>query len=317
MVPVAHAGDGGGSIRIPANHCGLFGLKPSRGRVSLGPEESESWAGLVARHVVARSVRDSAAVLDQIQGYMPGDYYSAPEPKGPYASEVGRDPGKLRIGVRTTAASGLAETLPECVAATEDAAKLLESLGHTVEVASPAALDEPGLLELFTAVLMSSLMADFKHIEQIAGRPITENDVEPSTWLYAAMAPSITGGDYVIALHHAHSWVRRVASWWFDDGYDLLLTPTCCEPPPEIGDVFDRPDEPSRAAARALPFAAHTAPFNVTGQPAMSVPTYMSGGLPIGVQLVGAPNREDVLFRVAAQLEAARPWAESRPPVHA
>jgi amidase len=263
-------------------------------------------------------VRDSAAILDAIAGYMPGDFYTAPAPARAYRTEVGTDPGKLRIGLRTHAAANLAATDDECVAAAEDAARLLESLGHTVEIASPAALDEPGLLELFTAVLMSSLAADFKHIEQIVGRPITENDVEPSTWLYASMAPTVTGGDYVIALHAAHAWVRRVVSWWFDEGFDLLLTPTCGEPPPAIGDVHDQPEEPVRAAARALPFAAYTAPFNVTGQPAMSVPLYVAAsGLPIGVQFVAAPHREDVLFRVAAWLEQARPWADTRPPVHA
>ncbi|MET1002355.1 MAG: amidase, partial [Acidimicrobiia bacterium] len=145
MVPVGHAGDGGGSIRIPSSMCGLFGLKPSRGRVSLGPDESEHWAGLVVRHVVSRSVRDSAAVLDVLEGYMPGDFYTAPPPTRAYAIEVGEDPGRLRIGLRTEATGGLAATDPECVTAVEDAARLLESLGHTVEVASPAALDEASL----------------------------------------------------------------------------------------------------------------------------------------------------------------------------
>ncbi|MGQ0823895.1 MAG: amidase [Actinomycetota bacterium] len=317
MVPVGHAGDGGGSIRIPASMCGLFGLKPSRGRVSLGPDESESWAGLVMRHVVTRTVRDSAAVLDVLEGYMPGDFYTAPPPARAYRDEVGAEPGRVRIGLRTEAASGIAPTDAECIAAAEDAARLLESLGHAVEPASPAALDEAGLLELFGAVLMSSLAADFAHIAEIAGRPVTAADVEASTWMYAEMAPTVTGGAYVQALHAAHAWTRRVVSWWFDGGYDVLLTPTLCEPPPEIGDIAARPGEPHRAAGRAPPFAAYTAPFNVTGQPAMSVPTYVSAtGLPIGVQLVGAPNRDDILIRLAAQIEQARPWADRRPAVH-
>jgi amidase len=318
MVPVAHAGDGGGSIRIPASMCGLFGLKPSRGRVSLGPDEGESWGGLVARHVVARSVRDSAAVLDCIAGYMPGDPSTAPEPARPYRDEVGADPGRLRIGVRTHAPAALAATDPECVAAAEDAARLLESLGHHVEVASPAALDETELMDQFSALMLSSLRAEVAELEHLAGRPVTADDVEPLTWFYYESAAAIDGGAYVRALAGAHRWSRRVAGWWFDGGYDLLLTPTLAEPPPEIGEVGPQLDNPYHGAARAVPFACYTAPFNVTGQPAVSVPTYFSAsGLPIGVQLVAAPYREDVLLRIGAQIEAARPWRQHQPPIHA
>jgi len=318
MVPVGHAGDGGGSIRIPASMCGLFGLKPSRGRVSLGPDEAESWGGLVCRHVVTRSVRDSAAILDVLQGYMPGDPYTARPPARPYAQEVGADPGKLRVGLRTEAAGHLAPTDPECVAAAEDAARLLESLGHTVEIASPAALDEAALMESFSTIMFASLAAELDRLAEVAGRPLEAGDVEPLTWMYYEMAKSVTVGAYVRALDEAHRWTRRVVSWWFEPGFDLLLTPTLAEPPPEIGDVAARADDPYRAAGRAVPFAVYTAPFNVTGQPAMSVPTYFSAsGLPVGVQLVAAPDREDVLVRVAAQLERARPWADRRPPIHA
>ncbi|GIU88733.1 MAG: 6-aminohexanoate-cyclic-dimer hydrolase [Acidimicrobiia bacterium] len=318
MVPVGHAGDGGGSIRIPASMCGLFGLKPARGRVSLGPHEGESWGGFVCRHVLARSVRDSAAVLDVLQGYMPGDPYTARPPARPYAQEVGADPGRLRIGLRTETAGHLAPTDPECVAAAEDAARLLESLGHVVEPASPAALDEAALMETFSTIMLGALAAELEELGVVAGRPVGPDDVEPLTWMYAEMAAGITAGAYVRALAEAHRWARRVVSWWFDGGFDLLLTPTMAEPPPRIGDVAARADDPYRAASRAVPFAAYTAPFNVTGQPAASVPTYFAAsGLPIGVQLVAAPDREDVLVRVGAQLEQARPWAGRRPPVHA
>jgi amidase len=314
MVAVGHAGDGGGSIRIPASMCGLFGLKPTRGRVSLGPAEHEAWAGLVMRHVVTRSVRDSAAVLDVLQGYMTGDWYTAPPPARSYADEVGAKPEKLRIGVRTTAPLGLAPVDPECIAAVEDAARLLESLGHAVDAAAPAALVVGTLLETFTTVMLSALRADLTEVEAVIGRPVTADDMEPATWANFQAGAAIDAGGYVGSLTKMQGWARRTIAWWIDDGFDLVLTPTLAEPPPRIGDLTD----PETGGSRLLPFVLFTAPFNVTGQPAMSVPLATSAsGLPIGVQLVGAPYREDLLFRVAAQLEQVRPWADRRPHVHA
>jgi amidase len=314
MVPLAHAGDGGGSIRIPATHCGLFGLKPNRGRISLGPRVSEDWAGLVMRHVLTHTVRDSAATLDALQGYMTGDWYTAPPPARPYASEVGAETGKLRIGVRTTASMNLVETDPEVVTAVKNAATLLTSLGHKVEEASPAALDEPTMLEVFTVVMGTATRASVEELGAEIGRPITADDVESTTWATYEGAAAITGAQYLQALTNMHAWTRRVAAWWEDDGFDLLLIPTCGEPAPEIGDLI-RPDA---GVGRQLPFAIFTAPFNVTGQPAMSVPLHMTAnGSPVGVQLVAAPYREDLLFRVAAQLEQTQPWIDRVPPVHA
>jgi amidase len=340
MIPVAHAGDGGGSIRIPSSMCGLFGLKPSRGRVSVGPDESDPWSGFVVRHVVTRSVRDSASVLDALQGYMPGDPYTAPPPARPYASELGADPGKLRIGIRTDTPGDLAVTDPACAAAAADAAALLESLGHTVEESSPVALDETDLMANFSTVMMSWVRAELAEIAQIAGRPVTADDVEPMTWLYHEMSAAFDGGAFVTSLNALQRWSRRVISWWLADGFDLLLTPTLAEPPPKLGDLGGQDDGGGTSAARSIPFAAYPAPFNVTGQPAMSVPLHwtdseesrrstpapagrseanatIGASLPIGVQLVAAPFREDLLVRVASQLEAARPWVERRPPVHA
>jgi amidase len=324
MVPAGHAGDGGGSIRIPASACGLFGLKPSRGRISMGPDAGEDWAGLVARHVVTRSVRDSAAVLDQLEGMVAGDPYAAPPPARPYAAEVGTDPGRLRIGIRTRAPGDLAATDDECVAATEDAARLLESLGHHVEPAAPTAFDEIELLGLFTTVMSTGVGWNVGEVARIADREVGPDDFEPLTWAQYEMGRDASAVDYLKALHAAHSWTRRMLQWWVPesdggDGFDLLLTPTMAEPPAMLGDMVGTRDDPWHALARATPFAAYTAPFNVTGQPAMSVPLYWGAAddLPIGVQLAAAQNREDVLLRVAAQLEAARPWADRRPPVHA
>jgi amidase len=324
MVPVGHAGDGGGSIRIPASACGLFGLKPTRGRVSLGPDAGESWAGLVVRHAVTRSVRDSATVLDAIAGPMPGDPYYAPPPARPFAAEVGVDPGRLRIGVKTSAPANISATDDDCVAATRDAAELLASLGHDVVDASPVALDEDALMGHFTVVLTTSVVHDVQDVARAIGRDVTADDVEPLTWSYYEAGLQNTAVQYLDALHEAHAWSRRMATWWqpLDDGgegFDLLLTPTLAEPPPLIGDVVGTREDPWHGMARATAFACYTAPFNVTGQPAMSVPLTWeaSRNLPIGVQLVAGYAREDVLVRVASQLESARPSAERRPVVHA
>jgi amidase len=324
MVAVGHAGDGGGSIRIPASACGLFGLKPTRGRVSMGPDLGEAWAGLVVRHVVTRTVRDSAAILDVISGEMPGDPYTAVPPARPFAQEVGADPGRLRIGLHTSTPGSLAVTDDECVAATEDAGRLLESLGHHVEVAAPAAFDDLELLMAFSTVMAAGVVADVEELARMLGRAVTADDVERLTWAQYEQGRNESAIDYLRAVNGAHAWTRRMARWWAPaeldgEAFDLLLTPTMAEPPPRLGEIDPNADEPFEALGRATPFAVYTAPFNVTGQPAMSVPLYWqaSTDLPIGVQLAAAHGREDVLLRVAAQLEEARPWRDRRPPVHA
>ena len=323
MVPVGHAGDGGGSIRIPASACGLFGLKPTRGRVSLGPDAGEAWAGMVVRHVVSHSVRDSATILDVLAGPMPGDPYYAAPPTRPFAAEVGVTPRRLRIGLRTTAPGGMAATDPECESAARDAAELLGSLGHEVVEASPAALDDESMMVGFTTVLTTCVVHDVQEAGRAIGRDLTADDVEPLTWSYYEAGLQNSAIQYLEALNAAHAWSRRVATWWTPtdaggEGFDLLLTPTLAEPPPEIGDVVGTREDPWRGMARASAFACFTAPFNVTGQPAMSVPLTWeaSRNLPIGVQLVAPYAGEDLLVRVAAQLETARPWADRRPVVH-
>ena len=315
MVPVAHAGDGGGSIRTPAGHCGIFGLKPSRGRVSVGPDVGEAWGGFVVRHAVTRTVRDSAAVLDALAGPMPGDPYTAPPPARPFLEEVGRDPGRLRIGVRTRAPSDLVPVDPECVAAVERAARLLESLGHTVEPVTIPALDAGDLVGAFVSVMVASVVFEMNRLAEIAGRPLTEDDVEPLTWIQYQMGLATTAEQYVEAIGAAHRYTREVVAWW-QSGYDLLLMPVAAEPAPFLGDLLSTPDEPMRPMTRAVPFAVFTVPANVTGQPAMSVPLHWTADdVPVGVQLIADQYREDVLFRVAAQLEAAQPWSARRPRV--
>jgi amidase len=317
MVPVAHAGDGGGSIRTPAGHCGIFGLKPSRGRVSVGPDLGEAWGGFVVRHAVTRTVRDSAAVLDVLAGAMPGDPYTAPPPARPFREEVGRDPGRLRIGVRTSAPSDLVPVDVECVAATEHAARLLESLGHVVEPAAIPALDAGDLVGAFVSVMVASVVFEMNRLAEIAGRPLTEDDVEPLTWLQYQMGLATTAEQYVEAMAAAHRYTRDVVAWW-QSGYDLLLTPVTAEPAPFLGDLVSTADEPMRPMTRAVPFAVFTVPANVTGQPAMSVPLHWTADdVPVGVQLIADQYREDVLLRVAAQLEAAQPWATRRPRIAA
>jgi amidase len=317
MVPAAHANDGGGSIRIPASECGLVGLKPTRGRVSLGPTMGEIWAGLVADHVVTRSVRDSAGILDATAGPMVGDPYYAPPPARPFAEEIGAKPGRLRIGLRTHTGNPNIATHPDCVGAARDAAKLLESLGHHVEEACPAALDDPNSFGPFSALLSSWTARDLDAWSARTGKPIGPDDVEIHNWAMAEIGRKVTAARYIESVTWLHGHARRIQQWWAD-GFDLLLTPTLAEPPPPLGQFCSTPANPLLGLIRSGPFAAYCSPFNITGQPAISLPLHWNeAGLPIGVQLVAAYAREDILLRVASQLEAAEPWAERRPRVHA
>jgi amidase len=317
-VSAAHANDGGGSIRIPASHCGLVGLKPSRARVTLAPDFGDVLLGLVSELAVTRSVRDAARILDAVHGPAPGDPYAAPPPARSYLEEVGADPGALRIGLMTTPPGGQFETHPECVAAAESAATLLEALGHHVERSYPAALDDPSYIENFLIRWTSGVDWNLRYWGRAIGRELGPDDVEPCTWALAEQGRTHTGGSLLAAHEEAQAGARRIASWWADDGFDLLLTPTCAEPPPRLGEHDSPTDNPLMPIVRATPFAIFTAGFNTTGQPAISLPLHQSAdGLPIGAQLVAAYGREDLLLRVAAQIEEAQPWADRTPPVHA
>jgi amidase len=319
LVPAAHANDGGGSIRIPASACGLVGLKPSRGRTSLGPDASFT-AFVVCEHVLCRTVRDSAGFLDAVAGPMPGDPYVAPPPVRPWRDEVGADPGRLRIGVLTAAPGGIAVVAPECVAAAEDTARLLESQGHDVEVAHPAALDLPDWAPHFMSLWSAGVARGLDGWSARTGERIGADDVEPLTWALAELARALPTPALLRSLDWLMTTTRRVAEWWEPPdgsrGFDLLLTPTLAEPPVLLGTFDSPPENPLAGFMRAAAFTPFTPPFNVTGQPAISLPmAWTPDDLPIGVQLVAAYGREDVLFRVAAQVEADAPWTNRCPPI--
>lgn len=313
LVPMAHANDGGGSIRIPASENGLVGLKPTRGRVSHGPEAGEGWAGSTIDGVVSRSVRDSAAALDGINGREVGDPYNAVPPARPFLEEVGADPGRLRVGLCPGLPDGSTEA--ECMAGVEVAGRLLESLGHKVEVAHPAAMFDDELGAHFLTVLSASSAAEFDALAKLAGRPLTEDDVEPTNWFFAERGRAVSAPDYIAAVNGFHAWQRRLAAWWEDEGgFDVLVTPTMSTPPPPIGWLSDPDEGPGRVAH----LVAFTSQFNVSGQPAVSLPLHMSeSGLPIGIQFVGPYGDESMLIRLASQLEDAAPWAGRTPAVWA
>lgn len=313
MVPVAHANDGGGSIRMPASACGLVGLKPSRGRVSLAPEFGDVMTGLMNEHVVSHSVRDSARILDLIDGQAPGDPYSAPTPARPYLEEVGVDPGKLRVGLMTTAPADKFEVHPDCVAAAVATGKLLESLGHSVELSHPTALDDGDYTERFIQRWAAGVGWNLDYWSRKTGKEVGEDGVEASTWGLAQMGRSFSGPDYLSALEYQQRSARDAAAWW-EGGFDLLLTPTMGEPPTPLGAFAPDPENPVAPLFRCIPTAGFVAFWNTTGQPGISLPLHWSDeGLPIGTQLVAAYGREDLLIRVAAQLEEAQPWADRRP----
>jgi amidase len=321
IVPVAHANDGGGSIRIPASHNALVGLKPTRQRTSQGPLLGDSLSGLTEELVVARSVRDVAAILEAVHGPAPGDPYFAPPPERPYTEEVGADPGELRIGLATEPFVPQ-EVDPEPQQAAQDAAALLESLGHAVDAEVPVPPSaEPGspydLLESFLIRWRAGQAASLDQLGNLLGRELGPDDVEPLTWALAEQGRAHHPGEYLNAVG-VHQALSRMLSDWFERGHDLLLTPTVGEAPPPLGSFDDSGPDPMVAFERARKSGVFTALLNATGHPAISVPLYWTEqGLPIGAQLVAPAGREDLLIRVAAQLEQARPWADRRPRVWA
>ena len=310
MVAIATGGDGAGSIRIPASMCGLVGLKPSRGRMTPGPDGDGSGVGV--KNVLARSVRDVAAVLDAVSGPGPGDLVVAPPPRRVYAAEVTERPRSLRIGALAHTPNGVLH--PDCEAAVRRTASLLEGLGHHVEFDHPAALDDPDVLNRFLVRWSISALLGVIRLGAKVGRELTADDVEPVTWALAEAGRRTTAGEYAMCVAAGARFARAMAPWW--ETVDLLLTPTLAEPPPRIGEKGPSADDPAGLQAGLVSLARFTFPFNITGQPAITLPlSWNDAGLPIGTQLAAAYGREDLLVQVAAQLEEAQPWADHRPPV--
>ncbi len=303
MAPVAHGSDGGGSIRIPASCCGLFGIKPARGRISHGPHSGEGWAGFSTDGPITRSVADAAALLDAMSGYEPGDPYWAPAPGRPFVQEAGADPGRLRIGMTTTAMTGVPVD-PACEAAAHDAAELLRSLGHEVGEISLDALTEFDISSDFIKVVQTTT----------AYHPDVDPElIEPVNRALMDAAEATSSQTYIKALLSLQALTRAVVRFMSD--LDLLLMPTLGMPPLPIGWMYEDED-PWMQLIRAGMFIPFTPLANITGLPAVSLPLYWNeDDLPIGVQLVGGPADEATLLRVSAQLEQARPWADRRPPV--
>jgi amidase len=269
-------------------------------------------SGLTAELVVSRSVRDTAAVLEAVHGPAPGDPYVAPPPSRPYTEEVGADPGQLRIGLLTEPLTA-AEPNAVVADAARDAARLLESLGHVIEESHPTGFEEMDVVDTFFTRWMAGQAASLDQLGAVVGREIGPADVEPLTWALAEEGRRRHAGQYLTAVGQ-HQLVSRMIAGWFESGFDLLLTPTLGEPPPPLGSFDDSGGDPIAVLMRGAQTATFTATFNVTGQPAISLPLHWSeDGLPIGVQLVAGFGEEDLLLRVAAQLEEARPWADRVP----
>ncbi len=314
LVPMAHGNDGGGSIRIPASCCGLFGLKPTRGRNPLGPHLGDIISGLVAEHALTRSVRDSAALLDATAGPDVGDPYWASPPTRPYLQEVGTDPGRLRIAFTTQASTG-GLVHADCVAAVRDAASLCADLGHAVVEATPPINGEL-VAQAFITLWSAGCAWTIDSLALRTGRTPTPEQFEPLTWALYEMGRQHSASAYLLAVTMLQMVARGIGRFFLD--YDVWLTPTLSEPPVPLGTFEAPPENPLIALNRAAAFVPFTPICNATGQPAMSVPLFWnSDGLPVGVHFAGRFGDETTLFRLAAQLEAARPWVGRRPPVWA
>ena len=308
LVPVAHGNDGGGSLRIPAACCGLVGLKPSRGRISRGPDLGDSF--LASDGVLSRSVAETAMLLDVLSGYEPGDATWAPRPAEPYTLAMRRDPGRLRIAMSLDNALDV-DVDPEVVHGLYSAAALLRDLGHEVVEASPA-LPPPESLDIFLQVFGPGISLGIALGERLAGRPPDEDEIEPMSRAVLEEARALPSTGYLASLAQLQLLARGVVAFFAD--YDLLMTPVLAARPLPIGELHGCGEDPLDDLRRSGLFAPYTALFNLTGQPAISLPVgFGEDGLPTAVQLVGHPLGEETLLQVGAQIEAARPWADRRP----
>ena len=312
IVPAANASDGGGSIRIPASCCGLFGLKPSRGRIPFGPDAGEGWNGMSSIHAVTRSVRDSAALLDAVCAPEVGAPYSAPKQDRPYLEDAGVNPGKLRIAVQTRAFNGV-DVHPDCVAAVEQAAELCRTLGHEV-VDRPLELDWQPLGDAARIVIAAHLRATLDARAEQLGRELAQDDVEPMAWFMAKAIVDRGANEYARSVKLIHQSSRIVEA--FLEDIDVLLTPTMATPPAELGKLSLSNPNVQEFIACLAESTAFTQLFNASGNPSASIPLHWNeAGLPVGTQWTARYGDEATLFRLAAQFETAQPWFERRPPL--
>ena len=312
IVPAAHASDGGGSIRIPASCCGLFGLKPTRARVTAGPDKGEGWAGFSTNHVVSRTVRDSAALLDATCAPAAGDPYWAPQPGHPYLDDVKRPGKRLRIAICTDAFNG-APTSPECRDAALAAGRLCEQLGHRVEEAKPR-IDPDVLGRNARVVVAANIWLTIRQRSAELGDAPREDLVEPLTWATARLATDTNASDYAEAIVNIHAIGREVGR--FFENFDVLLSPTMATAPPQLGAVALTQPDNELYLSTLQQMIGYTQLMNVAGNPAMSVPLAWSDeGLPLGVQFAAAFGDEHTLLSLAAELESAQPWTSRRPPI--
>lgn len=320
IVPIAHGNDGGGSIRCPASCCGLFGLKPTRGRNPMGPLFGDGVNGLAAEHAISLTVRDSAALLDATSGPDIGDPYYAPPKERPYLEEVKREPNRLKIGFLTSIPEGWGlETHlhRDCQNAVEDAAALCQKLGHIVEEIYPSELSQPNLTKTFGQIFTCNAGRIIAYWEEEMDKKITEDQVESLTWASAQAGLKRTGADYLGCVERIQRFSRKMARWYHQGGYDMLLSPTLSIPPVKLGSFEPTADDPMSGFKTTNAFVSLTFIQNITGLPAMSVPLYWNkDNIPIGVQFAGRFGDEAGLFRLAAQLEQERPWADRKPPIH-
>ncbi len=335
MVPMASGSDGGGSIRIPASCCGIFGLKVSRGRNPTGPKRGALWQGAAVEHALTRSVRDSAGILDATHGADMGAPYIIPPPSQPYIEEIKQKPGRLKIAFSTQ--SPIDKPVhPECKKAVEHTVNLLEKMGHIVEEATPE-IDGLVLAKSYFTMYFGEVAAEIKELRSFLGRKAKPSDVEPLTYMLGLLGQATSAGDFVLMIREWDYAARAMGR--FHETYDVYLTPTVAYPPVKIGELQPKPAEMllikavntmglggllkasgivDKLASESLSKFPFTQLANYTGQPAMSVPLYWtSEGLPCGSQFVGRFGDEATLFRLAAQLEKEQPWFDRRPPVYA
>jgi len=320
IVPMAHGSDGGGSIRIPASCCGIYGLKPTRGRNPLGPQFGDIGSGIICEHAVTRTVRDSAALLDATSGPDTGDPYYAPSPQRPFLEELGREVERLKIGFLTSVPEGWGletQLHTDCEEAVKDAARLCDSLGHIVVEIDSRQLSYPNLMKAYGG-LFACLTGHFiDYWKRELDKELLQDQFEPLTWFSYQAGLKRTGAYYLGVVEELQHFSRKMARFYDGGDYDAILSPTMTIPPTKLGAFQPASDDPMRGFRASNAFCAFTEIQNITGQPAMSLPLFWNeDNVPIGVQFAGRFGDEATLLRLGAQLEQARPWADRKPPIH-